>query len=246
MSDLDRAVQAEIDGYRPVLTPSFQGLQARRRSFARRAVARSAAALSALAVAVAVAVPHVLSLTTGSPPPAVPAAAPSGRSTDGTTSSPCSATALGAADRRRLLIYTAVLGSFLDARPDPDRPRRYLVERPVEATTAAIAVPGHFSAALLDCLRTGSDDLPAMRPVAGLRDPQLPSRGGRRRSLKPQLTDGRLVSLSSIAATDAETVKVFVSLDSGGGDGYEGQRVRVSRDAQGRWSVTRVLLDVIT
>lgn len=56
MSDLPRAVQAEIDAYTPAAAPPFDALAGRKRSRDRRRLAAGGAALSAVAVAAAAAV----------------------------------------------------------------------------------------------------------------------------------------------------------------------------------------------
>lgn len=61
MSDLHRAVEDEIDAFRPDRTPPFAGLLARRRARDRRRTATGAAALSAVAVIGIVFVPSALS-----------------------------------------------------------------------------------------------------------------------------------------------------------------------------------------
>jgi hypothetical protein len=61
MSDLHRAVEDEIDAFRPDRTPPFAGLLARRRARDRRRTATGAVALSVVAVAGIVFVPSILS-----------------------------------------------------------------------------------------------------------------------------------------------------------------------------------------
>ena len=51
MSDLDQAVQAEIDAYRPVTVPAFDTLAGRKRARDRRRLATGGAVLSAVAIA---------------------------------------------------------------------------------------------------------------------------------------------------------------------------------------------------
>lgn len=73
MSDLDQAVQAEIDAYRPATVPSFDALAGRKRARDRRRLATGGAALSAVALSAAFAVPSLI----GGRPDRLPAVASS-------------------------------------------------------------------------------------------------------------------------------------------------------------------------
>lgn len=155
---------------------------------------------------------------------------------------PCSEEALNAGDLRPAAVYEAVLKHFLTVVGAGDHPRLYVTNHAVvpvggqdSGSTAA------FSGPLLNCLRAGGSGFPPLVSVDGFDDPDIPREGPG----IARLTDGRLIELSAVDAEGPETAEVFVSINGGGGFGLRGQTLRVVRGVDGRWSVDRVLGEVI-